>query len=103
MRNLRSGTVEPVLGTLVNFTAMKKVYTKSIASADKCMTMAATAYNLKKLLKQMLKTVKPNPSTKGIGRLLNLAGNVFMAIICFFKTNLFEKQKEQITFQSFAL
>ncbi|WPU92955.1 IS1182 family transposase [Mucilaginibacter sabulilitoris] len=103
MRNLRSGTVEPVLGTLVNFTAMKKVYTKSIASADKCMIMAATAYNLKKLLKKMLKTNKPNPSPKGIGRILYLAGDVFMAIICFFKTNLFEKQKEQITFQSFAL
>ncbi|HTK19777.1 MAG TPA: IS1182 family transposase [Mucilaginibacter sp.] len=103
MRNLRSGTVEPVLGTLVNFTAMKKVYTKTIASADKCMIMAATAYNLKKLLKQMLKTGKPTTSPKGTGRLLSLAGLVHLVIISLFKTSVSEKQKEQITFQSFAL
>jgi hypothetical protein len=67
------------------------------------MIMAATAYNLKKLLKRMLKTGKPNPFPNGIGRLLNDTGTACIAIIDFFKTNLFEKQKEQITFQSFAL
>ena len=51
MKKLRSSTVEPVLGTLVNFLAMRRVYTKGIMMADKCMTMAAAAYNLKKLLK----------------------------------------------------
>ncbi len=51
MRRLRSSTVEPVLGTLVNFTAMGKVYTKGISLANKCMIMAALAYNLKKLIK----------------------------------------------------
>lgn len=103
MRNLRSGTVEPVLGTLVNFTAMKKVYTKTITSANKCMIMAATAYNLKKLLKQMLKTGEPTTSPKGTGLLLSLVGAVHMAIISLFKTTLSEWQKEQITFRSFAL
>ena len=51
MKTLRSSTVEPVLGTLVNFLGMRRVHTKGIALADKCMTMAAIAYNIKKLLK----------------------------------------------------
>lgn len=51
MRRLRSSTVEPVLGTLVNFTAMKQVTTKGISLANKCMIMAAVAYNLKKLIR----------------------------------------------------
>lgn len=50
MRRLRSSTVEPVLGTLVNFTAMSQVNTKGIGLANKCMIMAAVAYNLKKLI-----------------------------------------------------
>lgn len=51
LKKLRSSTVEPVLGTLVNFLGMRRVYTKGIKLADKCMFMAAMAYNLKKLLK----------------------------------------------------
>jgi transposase len=50
MRRLRSSTVEPVLGTLINFTAMRQVNTKGIGLANKCMIMAAVAYNLKKLI-----------------------------------------------------
>lgn len=52
MRKLRSSTVEPVLGSLVNYTAMRRVNTKGVLLAGKCMTMAAIAYNLKKLLKK---------------------------------------------------
>ena len=51
MKKLRSSTVEPVLGTLVNFLGMRRVQTKGIELADKCMTMAAIAYNIKKVLK----------------------------------------------------
>lgn len=51
MRRLRSSTVEPVIGTLINFTAMRTVSTKGIKLANKCMIMAAVAYNLKKLVK----------------------------------------------------
>jgi transposase/flagellar biosynthesis/type III secretory pathway chaperone len=51
MRKLRSSTVEPVLGTLVNFLGMRRVNTKGILQASKCMMMAAIAYNLKKLVK----------------------------------------------------
>lgn len=49
-RKLRQSTVEPVLGTLVNFTGMRQVNTKGIGLANKCMIMAAIAYNLKKLI-----------------------------------------------------
>lgn len=50
-RQLRSSTVEPVLGTLVNYLAMRRVNTRGIKQANKCIIMAAVAYNLKKLLK----------------------------------------------------
>lgn len=58
MIRLRSSTVEPVIGTLVNFTAMSKVYTKGIKLANKCMIMSAVAYNLKKLLTASTTKVK---------------------------------------------
>lgn len=45
MKYLRSSTVEPAIGTLVNFTAMSKVLTKGIKLANKCIIMAAVAYN----------------------------------------------------------
>jgi transposase len=51
IRQLRSSTVEPVLGTLVNFLAMRRVNTRGIKQANKCIIMSAVAYNLKKLLK----------------------------------------------------
>jgi len=51
IRQLRSSTVEPVLGTLVNFLAMRRVNTRGIQQAAKCILMSAIAYNLKKLLK----------------------------------------------------
>ena len=51
IRKIRSSTVEPVLGTLVNFLAMRRVNTRGIKQANKCIIMSAVAYNLKKLLK----------------------------------------------------
>jgi len=48
---LRSSTVEPVWGTLLNFMKMKKVYTKGNKLAYKQLLMAAATYNLKKLMK----------------------------------------------------
>lgn len=51
LKKLRSSTVEPVLGTLVNYLGMHRINTKGMKQANKCMTMAAIAYNLKKLLK----------------------------------------------------
>lgn len=51
MRKIRQSTVEPVLGSLINFTGMKSVNTRGLKQANKCMVMAAIAYNLKKLMK----------------------------------------------------
>jgi len=51
MSRLRSATVEPVLGTLINFTGMKRVNARGIAAAEKHVLMASLCYNLKKLLK----------------------------------------------------
>ncbi len=58
MKLLRSSTVEPVLGSLINYTGLKRINTKGLKQANKCMLMAATAYNLKKLLKHMFKPLK---------------------------------------------
>lgn len=57
MKKLRQSTVEPVLGTLINFLAMKRVNTRGIKLANKCMMMAAIAYNLKKMMK--FKSTRP--------------------------------------------
>jgi hypothetical protein len=57
MKKLRQSTVEPVLGTLINFLSMKRVNTRGIKLANKCMLMAAIAYNLKKMLE--FKAVRP--------------------------------------------
>jgi transposase len=51
MKKLRSSTVEPVLGTLINYLNLRRVNTRGIRQANKCMLMAAVAYNLKKLMK----------------------------------------------------
>lgn len=56
MRRLRSSTVEPVLGTLINFTGMRRIYTRGIKGANKFMLCAAIAYNLKKWLRFKVKT-----------------------------------------------
>ena len=51
MFRLRSSTVEPVLGTLINFLNMKRVNTRGIELANKHVLMAALTYNLKKYMK----------------------------------------------------
>lgn len=58
MRKLRQTTVEPVLGTLINFLGLKRMNTKGLRQAGKCMIMAAIAYNLKKLLKYSVPKVQ---------------------------------------------
>jgi hypothetical protein len=51
MSRLRTSTVEPVLGTLINFLNMKRVNTRGIELANKHILMSALTYNLKKYLK----------------------------------------------------
>jgi transposase/uncharacterized protein (UPF0179 family) len=57
-KSKRMATVEPVFGTLINFLGMRKVNTRGQSGANKCMLMAATAFNLKKLLKYAMKPTK---------------------------------------------
>ena len=57
MARLRSSTVEPVLGTLINFLNMKRINTRGIELANKHVLMAALCYNLKKYLKFINKKV----------------------------------------------
>lgn len=51
MKKLRQSTVEPVIGTLVNYMGLSRINAKGLSNATKCMTMSAIAYNLKKLIK----------------------------------------------------
>ena len=48
MKKLRQATVEPVLGTLINFNGIRRIWTRGLNSAGKFMLGAAIAYNLKK-------------------------------------------------------
>jgi hypothetical protein len=48
MKKLRQSTVEPVLGTLINFMGLRRIWTRGLRSAHKFMLGAAIAYNLKK-------------------------------------------------------
>lgn len=55
MVRVRSKTVEPVIGTLVNFTNMKRVNIRGITNANKHVLMASLTYNLKKYLRFVVK------------------------------------------------
>lgn len=79
MRRLRSSTVEPVLGTLVNFTAMRQINTKGITLANKCMIMAAIAYNLKKLINGIPARVRKRVTKDGKKGIENLT-TAFLAL-----------------------
>jgi transposase len=60
MKKLRQATVEPVLGTLINFMGIRRIWTRGLKNANKFMIGAAVAYNLKKWLnyvEQKRKTV----------------------------------------------
>jgi radical SAM protein with 4Fe4S-binding SPASM domain len=51
MKKKRQSTVEPVFGSLTSFYGLRKINTLGISQANKVMLLAATAYNLKKMLK----------------------------------------------------
>ncbi len=58
MKKKRQSTVEPVFGSLTSYYGMRKVNTLGIEQANKVMLLAATAYNLKKLMKFNSKRLK---------------------------------------------
>lgn len=51
MKKLRQRTVEPVLGSLVEYTGLRKINVRGKAGAHKVMLMADIALNLKKYMK----------------------------------------------------
>ncbi len=55
MVRIRSKTVEPVIGTLVNFMNMKRVNTRGIKATNKHVLMASLVYNLQKYLRFIVK------------------------------------------------
>lgn len=77
LMKLRQSTVEPVIGTLVNYLGIKKVNSKGLEQANKCLAIAAVAYNLKKMLKYQPKLIKESAQTLK-QRLLDLL-NTFLS------------------------
>ena len=68
MKAKRQSTVEPVFGTLTQFRGLRKINTIGIEQANKVMHLSAVAYNLKKYLKFIKKSVKSD--AKAMGNLL---------------------------------
>jgi transposase len=60
MYRLRSSTVEPVIGTLINYMNMRRVNTRGISLANKHVLMSALTYNLKKYLRFVSKNTESN-------------------------------------------
>ena len=80
LKKLRSSTVEPVLGTLINYLNMRRVNTRGLQQANKCMLMAAVAYNLKKLLK--FTAAKVQADVKAMQVSLQAVSLVLTATLC---------------------
>ena len=83
MKGLRQCVVEPVFGILTQFMAMRKVHTKGIQNANKQMLLAATAYNLKKILKFAKPFPKSIAQSKGL--LLSKINELISTILSPFK------------------
>ena len=85
MKGRRQSTVEPVFGTLKEFMGLRKVNTIGIRQANKCMHLAAIAYNLKKYLKFATNRVK-----SGAGQLASpfCHKNLFLELIFLHTRNL---------------
>jgi transposase len=90
MKKLRSATVEPVLGTLVNFLGMRRVNTRGIKQANKCMLMAAVAYNLKKLMK--FTTRKVQSDVKALQQTLHTAFSASLKAVMAYTSNPYNKE-----------
>jgi transposase len=89
-KTLRQSTVEPVFGTLINFTGMRKINTRGIESANKVMLMAAIAYNLKKLLKYQRTAGRNNALSHLRNHLIELSGSLLHKF--YWKTGLLLKK-----------
>ncbi len=75
MKSKRQSTVEPVFGTLTQYMGLRKINTIGIEQANKVMHLSAMAYNLKKYLKFITKTVKSD--AKAMHHLFSLLKDLF--------------------------
>uniref|UniRef100_UPI003744AD84 transposase n=1 Tax=Leeuwenhoekiella marinoflava TaxID=988 RepID=UPI003744AD84 len=66
MKGKRQSTVEPVFGTLTQFMGLRKVNAIGLKQANKCMQLAAIAYNVKKYLKFIEKRTKSGAAMLGL-------------------------------------
>ena len=66
MRAKQQSTVEPVFGTLTQFIGLRKINTIAIQQDKKVTHMSVIAYNLKKYLKFISKTVKSGVKALGL-------------------------------------
>ena len=94
MVRVRSKTVEPVIGTLVNFTNMKRVNTRGIRNANKHVLMASLTYNLKKYLRFVVK--KP-------AILIQVASLKLRKKCAFLKTYIYEIKNLFLSHQNFTI
>lgn len=78
-KSIRQSRVEPVFGTLTQYMGLRKVNVRGIQGANKCMLMAAVAYNLKKLLKFRENLSKSKAQRIGFVRFLKNAYQVFVS------------------------
>ena len=91
MVRVRSKTVEPVIGTLVNFTNMKRVNTRGIRNANKHVLMASLTYNLKKYLRFVVK--KPTVLTQVASLKVRKSQAFVKSIMCNLKNSFLRHQE----------
>jgi transposase len=72
LSRVRKSTVEPVLGTLINYLNMRRVNARGISQASKHVLMAAMCYNLKKYMNFVSKTRKSAAIKQPVLALLGL-------------------------------
>ena len=85
MKRIRQRTVEPVLGSLVEYYGLRKVNVRGKTGAYKVMLMAAGAFNLKKYMKFTTKSTVSRAIT------LNVEGplasqDTFLGFVMIFST-----------------
>jgi hypothetical protein len=85
---IRSKTVEPVLGHLINYLGMKRIQARGIHAAVKHVLMASLCHNLKRLMKHISKypQIHINTAIKTIKTSQKLVKNHFLVVECFMKS-----------------
>jgi transposase len=80
-RQKRSSTIEPVIGSLLEFNNMKKLLTKGLKQANKTMLCAAISYNLKKFMKWTIRKEKQamalSKTKEAAKTIINVSKNTF--------------------------